>query len=42
MTNSDALKRKLRKALELEDYGTPKVDLSVRVPNMQSTDIDAL
>jgi len=33
-TNSDTLKRKLRKALKLEDYGTPKVDSSVRVPNI--------
>jgi hypothetical protein len=42
LTDLDTLKRKLRKALELEDYRTPKVDSSVRVPNMQSTNIDAL
>jgi len=42
-TDSDALERKLRKALELEDYGTPpKLVLSAEVPSMQSTNTDAL
>ena len=42
-TNSDALKRELRKALKLEDYRTPsKVALFTSVPNIQSTNIDAL
>jgi hypothetical protein len=43
LTNLDALERKLRKALKLEDYRTPlKVVSSVKVPSMQSTNIDAL
>ena len=34
-TDLDALKRKLRKALKLEDYRTPpKVVLSIRVPSI--------
>ena len=42
-TDSDALERELRIALELEDYGTPsEVALSVSVPSVQFTDIDAL
>lgn len=43
LTNSDALERELRKALKLEDYGTPsKVALFASVPSIQSTNIDAL
>jgi len=35
LTNLDAFKRELRKALKLKDYGTPpKVVSSIRVPSI--------
>ena len=43
LTNLNTFKRELKKALKLKNYGTPsKVALSVSVPGMQFTNIDAL
>ena len=43
LTNLNTLKRKLRKALKLEDYRTLfKIALSANIPSIQSTNINAL